>query len=259
MKIAACQMKSKPLDLTKNIEIAKDYINIAKGKGASVVCFPELCLSGYHLVHEEIYPVSLQINSDEINEFRNIARENNQVIILPFAERTKIPGQMFNTAVIIDDSGEIAGVHRKFYLWGDEKHCFRRGDQFLSFSTSKANIGINICYDAEFSEPPRINALQGAQILFVPSVWSFTAEPRWDIQLPARALDNSFYVVGVNTIGDKACGKSIFLSPEGEILKQSPVKEEEILICDVDLAEVDKVRGKIPYIKDYEKGLFNQI
>ncbi len=256
VKIAACQMESEPLNLSKNIEKAKEYIKKAINQKVNVVCFPELCLSGYHLNHKEIYPVSIPKNADEIKEFQQIARDDKMVIILPFSERSEIPGQIYNSTIVIDNSGSVAGIHRKFYLWGEEKLCFRKGTKFQNYSINMVNIGVNICYDAEYPEPPRICAMKGAKLLFVPSVWSFEGEPRWDIQLPARALDNLYYVIGVNTIGLKACGKSKFVSPMGEVLGISPRKEEDMLVKTIDLEEVERARGELPYIKDIEEGLF---
>ncbi len=99
---------------------------------------------------------------------------------------------MYNSTIIINERGEICGNHRKYYLWGEEKLCFKKGNSFSVYDTSIGRVGILTCYDAEFPVPSRILALKGAEIIFVPSVWSFTAEPRWDIQLPARALDNCY-------------------------------------------------------------------
>lgn len=108
-----------------------------------------------------------------------------------------------------------------------------------------------ICYDIEFPEPARILALKGAELIFVPSVWSFQAEKRWDIQLPARALDNTVFIFGVNTYGNNACGKSKLIDPNGSILLEAPKDSEKILYQDIDFEQILKTRKKIPYLSEF--------
>ena len=81
------------------------------------------------------------------------------------------------------------------------------------------------------------------------------ASHRWDIQLPARALDNTIYVFGVNTIGNNSCGKSKLISPSGDILAEASDKKEEVLVRTVDKEALYWAREEIPYLSDYRKKL----
>lgn len=138
-------------------------------------------------------------------------------------------------------------------MWGDEKEAFRPGEkEYTVYVTSVGRVGVLICYDAEFPEPARILALKNAEIIAVPSVWSTKAERRWDIQLPARALDNQVYVLGVNASGKNLCGKSKLISPFGKITGEAPRSEEHILYGKINKEEIKQAREEIPYLKDYQ-------
>ena len=110
--------------------------------------------------------------------------------------------------------------------------------------TSVGKIGTLICYDIEFPKPSRILALKGAEIIIVPSVWSIPAMNRWHIQLPARALDDTVFVMGINNIEEGAGGCSKVVSPMGEVLAQASDSSEEVLVCEIDMDEIARVREK---------------
>lgn len=112
-----------------------------------------------------------------------------------------------------------------------------------------------ICYDIEFPELSRILALRGAQLIIVSSVTRLASEKRWDIQLPARALDNTVFVLGANTVGEGSCGKTKLIDPKGAIVHECSRTKEEILLCDLDFSQIDKARLKIPYLKEFDYSL----
>ncbi len=96
---------------------------------------------------------------------------------------------------------------------------------------------------------------KGAELIIVPSVWSIPAMNRWHIQLPARALDNTVFMIGVNNVEEGAGGCSKVVTPMGEVAAQASDREEEVLLCDIDLHEIEATRKKIPYLKEYDRQL----
>ena len=113
-------------------------------------------------------------------------------------------------------------------------------------------------YTVEFPEPSRVLALKGAQLLLVPSVWSLPALNRWQIQLPARALDNTVFVAGINNVGEGACGHSKVVQPDGAVLTEASEDKEEVLLCEIDFDKISEVRDRIPYLKEYDQKLAPQ-
>jgi len=73
--------------------------------------------------------------------------------------------------------------------------------------------------------------------------------------LPARALDKTVFVLGVNTVHEGSCGKSKLGAPNGEVLIESPTDEEHILLYDMDLSLIEETRIVVPYLDDLDRNL----
>lgn len=257
IKIAGVQMKSKMGDTKYNLDKATQLIEEASKMKVDIVCLPELFYSGYHLTKEEFLSVAEKQDGKMFQELSKVAKDKDVYIIGSYPEKIDIPGVIYNSSLMIDNEGKLVGNMRKVYLWGEERLKFREGRKFPVFDTPFGKIGMLICYDAEFPEPPRIMALKGAEIIFVPSVWSKVARHRWDIDLSASALYNGLFTVGVNTIDDGACGSSKIVSPRGDIIIQGTVEKEETIYADVNLDQIIKTRAKIPYMQDFKPETFS--
>ncbi len=256
IRTAALQMHSKPGEHGKNFNKAVHFIKEAAAKGADLIVLPELAVSGYGLTEENYHTLAETSSGSLITSFQELARELKTVLVVPFAEKSE--GSLFISAAVIESSGRLLTVYRKSFLWGDEKRIFSSGKKsYEPVESSLGKIGILICADAEFSEPSRLLALKGADLIIIPSVWSLGAESRWDIQLPARALDNTVFVMGVNTVKEGTCGKSKFVRPDGKVINEAPREKESLLIEDLDLTIIKNIRKNIPYLQDFPASFYN--
>lgn len=157
---------------------------------------------------------------------------------------------------MIEADGSIIASYEKSFLWGREQRYFTPGKrEYHCFQSSVGTLGVLICYDIEFPEPSRLLAFDGAQLIVVPSVWGIGAQNRWDIQLPARALDNTVFIAGTNNVGEGACGKSKIVSPNGAVLAEASDHLEEVVIYDIDFDQIQEVRSTIPYLEEFDKDL----
>lgn len=91
---------------------------------------------------------------------------------------------------------------------------------------------------------------QGA---FVVAQWPEPRVQQWEILLKARAVENQAFVVAVNRVGtgpdDVFSGHSMVIDPLGNVVLQSKEHEEGIFTADINLEEVEKVRGQIPVLR----------
>jgi predicted amidohydrolase len=253
-KAALIQMRAVSGEVEGNRKSALRLVEKAAKAGARLAVLPELWPTGYHLSSLRFRELAETVRGETVSLFRRIAADWRMALVVPFAE--KDGGKLYNSAAVIDSSGEVVGVCRKTFLWGREKEIFTPGPRsYPVFATSLGKIGVLICYDAEFPEPARLLGLKGADLIAVPSVWSIEAEPRWDIQLPARALDNTVFVLGANTTGEGSCGKSKLVAPDGRVQAEASGEGEEVLIGEVDLSLISRVRQRIPYWDDYDPSL----
>lgn len=254
IKAAAIQIHSVPGEKERNIEQAKTMVYQAAEQGANLIALPELWSTGYYLDYETFDQLSETPEGKTVTLFQKIAKELQVVLIVPFVEKEN--NELYIAAAVIEKTGEVLDVYRKSFVWGIEQKVFTDGERsYKLYETSVGKLGVLICYDIEFPEPSRLLALSGVDLIIVPSVWSIPAETRWDIQLPARALDNTVFVMGVNTVKEGSCGKSKFLAPDGSILREAPREDEAVLTCDIDLDLIAKVRSKVPYLEEYDHSL----
>lgn len=253
MKAALIQMHSIPARVKANVEKGMEMLKKAVQNGAKLAAFPELWTCGYYLETED-FKAAVRENGWILEEFCRYAKQTGTVLILPLPQEKE--GKLYIGLYVIESNGKIVKEYQKSFLWGREQHYFVHGKRvYEPVETSIGKLGVLICYDIEFPEPARILALKGAEMIFVPSVWSIPALNRWQIQLPARALDNTVFIAGINNVGEGACGHSKVVSPAGEVLAEASGEDEEILLCDIETDGIRKVREKIPYLKEYDMQL----
>src|SRR5215469_4528593 len=132
------------------------------------------------------------------------------VIVVPVYEE-EMTGLYFNTAAVIDSDGTYLGKYRKHHIpqvapgfW--EKFYFTPGDTgYPSFQTRYAKIGVYICYDRHFPEGARVLGMNGAEIVFNPSATvAGLSEYLWELEQPAHAVANGYFVGAINRVGREA-------------------------------------------------------
>ncbi len=241
-------------DVQTNLKRGIEFIRQVANE-ADLIVFPELWTTGYYLSKQVFEKLAETQDGPTINALREEALRANAVIISSFAEKDS-DGRLYISATVIDQNGELLGVVRKSLLWSLENEIFEMGEiNYPVFETIHAKIGVLICYEMEFPEPSRLLALEGAELVVCPSVWSVAASRRWDIQLPARALDNTIFIMGVNTVGNNSCGKSKLVGPMGDIIAEASDSREDVLLRVVDIKSLYWARDQNRYLEDYRTKL----
>lgn len=257
-KIAQGQFKLFNKETEKNLEKIKELTIRASNKNCKLIMFPEYSYTGYIGSKIELEKIAETKNDFFVSEMRRLARENKIYIYAGYPELDEIiPGKIYNSAIFVNDEGNIISNMRKVYLWGKEKNIYCSGDKFPVVKTKFGNVGLQICYDIEFPEPSRIQMLKGAEIILNISYWSMKAKDRWYLDLQGNALYNLIFIAGVNAIDENLCGSSMIVGPDGSIVNKASETEEELLITEVDLDYVIEMRANLPYINDFKKETFN--
>ena len=271
-RLALIQMKMSS-DKEKNITKAISKIQIAKKKGANIVCLPELFLTKYFCQTEKHSNFNLaeSIPGPTTTIFSSLAKKLNLILLISIFER-RTSGIYHNTCVVINDDGKILGKYRKMHIPDDpqyyEKFYFTPGDLgFRSFKTKKGNLGTLICWDQWFPEAARLTALKGAEILFYPTAigWHQGEKKKfgksqlesWLTVQRSHAIANGVYVAAINRVGIEKqgnkklefWGSSVVFDPNGNIVKKGNL-DEQVLICDIDLKKIDTVRRHWPFFRD---------
>jgi predicted amidohydrolase len=179
-------------------------IDAIAGEKPDIVCLgEEMLLSGSSKPYSS---VAEEIPGPSTRRLGEVARKYNLYIVAGLTEREGHTD--YNTAVLIDRRGNVAGKYHKVYLPREEiEGGLTPGVGCPVFKTDFGTIGLMICWDAEYTDPARAMGVQGAEILFVPAAGGYLT------LLKARALENHLYVV--------SCGydvESSIIDPTGEVL-----------------------------------------
>lgn len=139
--------------------------------GAQVIMLPELSTSGYMFDSvDELRAAALRPSDPLFTTWAELVRPADAVVIAGFAE-LDADGSLYNSAVVVDGSG-VRAVYRKTHLWDREKLFFSTGNELPPvIETPFGRIGVLICYDLEFPELSRRLAVDGADLIAVPTNW----------------------------------------------------------------------------------------
>jgi len=146
-KITLAQFESKLCDPPANVAKTIPMIRQAGLDGSDMIMFPEMFTTGYELsiVGPRITELAEPVNGPTITALREAAKQAGVYVVAPIAlYHDDLPGVPFNSAVLIDREGNVAGVYDKQHLWALERFYFRGGNGTPVFQTDFGTIGIMI-------------------------------------------------------------------------------------------------------------------
>jgi predicted amidohydrolase len=266
IKIALAQMSCKREDKIENLAKIEQTVIKAKKQAADLVIFPELSLTGY-VVRDQIYELAETIPGPSTKAIENIAKKTKAHIVFGMPELSeKAQATIYNAAVFVGPGGVI-GKYRKMYLPThsvfEEKRYFRHGYQTAAFDTELGKIGLIICYDIFFPEVSRLTRLKGAQLIVCISASPATRRAFFETLTVARAIENTAFLAYVNLVGIEDglqfWGGSRVVGPNGKVLVQAKYDEEDLVMCDVDYADIRPVETFVPTLKDLRPELFDEL
>lgn len=257
-QVAGIQLTPIMNNVEVNLKRGVQYLEKAAEQDADLIVFPEMWTTGYHLSKEAFLNLAETRQGMTVTTMCEQAQRLEASIVCPFIEKEEGEEgtKLFISVALIDSEGTLHGIVRKSVLWGREQYIFTPGKiEYPVFDIKVGKVGILICYEMEFPEPSRLLALKGAELIVCPSIWSLAASRRWDIQLPARSLDNTVFVLGINTVGNNSCGKSKLVSPLGDVLVEASDHKEELFVHIVDKEVLAWAREEVPYLEDFKDKL----
>lgn len=246
--VAAVNFQPEFGQIETNLEKIEAWTAALAPQGVKIICFPEMCLCGYDRT-PAIYPLARPIPGPATDRLAAIAGQYGVTLLAGLAEVAP-SGHYFISHVVATPHG-ITGVYRKTHLNHPEQTVFSAGNNIGVFQANGCTFGLQLCYDAHFPELSTLQVLAGAEILFVAS-----ASPRDNPAakrermlryLPARAYDNSCYVVACNLVGNGVRGQSfggvaLVINPKGQVIAEAVGWDEEAAVAQLDGAEIDRLR-----------------
>jgi deaminated glutathione amidase len=258
-RIGLVQMRASR-DAQENLTQAEAFIREAARRGAQYIQTPENTLvmerDARHLL-EKILP---EEETPGVVHFSRLARELHIWLHIG-SLAVKVPsGRAANRALLFAPNGELVCRYDKMHMFdvnlpsGEsyrESATFEPGTRTFVAELPWGGLGVTICYDMRFPEQYKALARAGAKFLTAPSAFTkVTGEAHWHVLLRARAIENGCFMFaaaqgGHHANGRDTYGHSIVISPWGEVLAEAET-EPCVLVADIDAAETDRVRARIP-------------
>jgi predicted amidohydrolase len=257
MRVAVAQMEPMLAETERNLDAALERLEEAAAAGAQLLVLPECAIPGYMFDSaEEALPYAEEIPGPTTEAFERECARLGVHAITGLLERDG--DTLYNAAILVGPDGLI-GSYRKTHLpfLGVDRFV-TPGDGFKVFDTALGRIGLIICYDLRFPEVTRTLALQGADMVALPTNFPMAAKLQCDVIAPARAAENRIYLLVANRVGKERwgefCGWSQIVDPYGMRLAEAGETEEALLVADV---EIEKARDKDYVVPgEYELYLF---
>jgi len=261
-RVALAQIDPGLGDVPANLDLHLETARRARERGADLVVFPELSLTGY-VLRDQVPEVALGPEAPELRALLEASREID--LVVGFVEETE--EHLFHNAAAYLSAGRLVHTHRKVYLptYGmfDEGRDFAAGERLRAFSTRHGEAGLLLCEDAWHATSAWLLAQQGAVILLVISSGptrgarpgqQITSVGVWKGLLETTARFQTAFVVYVNRVGCEDGltfgGGSLVLDPFGRTVVSLPALDPELATADLDPEVLRRARTAYPLVRD---------
>ena len=268
-KLALAQINTMLGDVNANLQKHLSLVDQANAKGADLLIFPELSLTGY-LLQDMVPQVAIKPTQED-PIFSQLLQASLKIdIVVGFVQEDE--RNRFYIASGYLSQGEVVHIHQKIYLptYGlfDESRFFAWGDGVRAFDTRFGRFGMLVCEDFWHASIPYLLWQDGADVLIFSSASPgrglsdepLVASARW-VDHINRAYASLFttFVAHTNRVGYEDglhfWGGAMVYDPNGEVLARAPQCEETVLYCEIDLNQLHRTRTRLPLLRDERTGL----
>jgi NAD+ synthase (glutamine-hydrolysing) len=269
LTLALAQISTRLGDVETNLKKHLSLVAEAHAKGADLLVFPELSLTGY-VLQDLASVVAHHPASDDPVFYRLLEASQDLDLVVGFVDEDR--RHRFFIAMAYLSKGRLVHVHHKVYLptYGlfDEGRFFAWGDRVRAFDTRFGRMGILICEDFWHASPPYLLWLDGADLLLFASASpgrGLGKEPQLEsthwVEHINRAYASLFtsFVVHSNRVGYEDglnfWGGSTVFDPNGELLVRAPYYQEALALVGIDLGQLHRTRARLPLLRDERTAL----
>lgn len=250
MRIAALQFDIAWQQREQNYRSVERWMELAGEGGADLLVLPEMFATGFSLEPQ----ITVEKSSGQTAEFLSHLARKHKIAVLGGLVLPAVRGLGLNSALVFDKNGDLVSSYAKTHLFSfmEEEKAHVAGDGPRPFEICGVKCACFICYDLRFPEMFR-SVADGVECIFVIASWPAARQRHWDVLLPARAVENQLYLVGVNRVGAGGglsfTGGSAIYHPGGNCLSHGG-ETETLLWSEIDPSEVHRIRAEMPFLAD---------
>lgn len=260
----ACIQNDASENWLRNFEhLEKNLIPKALRQRPDLIALPEMFL--LRGASGQMQPLGATASPLILERLKTIARKQKTAFLAGSLPETAPDGKYFNTSYFIDEKGKILSKYRKIHLFDinlqgkvklQESRQVTAGTRPAVFEWKGRRWGQTICYDVRFPELYRKLSMRGCEAVFVPANFTYeTGKAHWEVLLKARAVENQMFVIAPDQCGRnrvskmKSYGRSLVLSPWGEILADAGVEKEGVITATLKFRDLARLRKQFPVLK----------
>ncbi|MGV8881170.1 MAG: carbon-nitrogen hydrolase family protein [Rhodoglobus sp.] len=241
LRVATVQAEAIPWAVAENVKKAVRYVEQAASAGARIIVFPEAFVTGY----DNAAFTSTSPNLTDVSwlsPLQGVVDEAGVVVVLNSAIHHG--DRLALTDFVLSPRRDPWAAYDKQHLYESEKSIFAPGTGGASFTLDGFEVGLSVCYDANFPEHAAAAAADGAMIYVNSGAYYPGGAERRDLHNAARALDNGMYVVFSGLVGAPSdfIGGSAIFDPLGRRIA-SVTEHEGLAIADIDSDEMNAARA----------------
>lgn len=271
--VAATQMSCSH-DYEENLAKADVLIREAAEAGAEIVLPQEVfTLHEFQFMEmgSEHFALAETRDGPTVRHIQSLAKELG--VVIPANIFEKANNAYFNTVVVVDADGTVAGHYRKSHIPLGLPGCYEKvysnpGDTgFQAFQTEHGKIGVGICWDQWFPESARIMALRGAEMLFYPSAIGSDCHDHWETVMCGHAGANVMPLICSNRVGTESgtlgdvtyFGQAFIAGPKGDVVARADDESDTFVLATFDLDEIAEMRAHWGLFRDRRPDLYGPL
>ena len=248
IRVALCQANLPVGDIDGNVERVRERVGAAHERGADLVIFPELSITGYPPEDLLLRPSFAERAQVAVHALAADIRDLVVIVGFPY-----LSGDLYNAAAVLAE-GRVAAVYRKRYLPNyavfDEQRYFAHGDRAIVLDLDGHRIGVTICEDLWYPDgPAQWATIEGGAELIV----NLSASPyhrakglERERRFATRCVDYSCFLAFCNAVGGQDelvfDGHSVIIDPAGEVVARGLQFEEDLIVADLELVSASRQR-----------------
>lgn len=239
VRVASVQANVKFGDPFANAVAVIAELERLKDEGVELAIFPEAFLTGYCVsCAADAKGIGIAADSEPITSIQQTCERLDMLAVVGFAE---LAGEDIYNAAALFEPGQTTRIYRKTHLpeLGLDKFAAAGAGPLPVYETRLGKIGVLICFDMRFPEATRSLALQGADLIALPTNWPEGAEVSADHIAIARAAENRVFFASCNRAGEengfRFIGRSKIIDPTGKVLAAAGEGPETVM-ADLDFA-----------------------
>ena len=259
MQIIACQYDIAWEDKAANHHRIRSLLAGATIEPGALVVLPEMCTTGFSM---HVDAIAEPDDGPTHTLLAELAQQHRAYVVGGVVTRAA-DGRGLNDAVAYAPDGALLCRYSKmhpFSFAGETEH-YQGGTDVALFTWGDFQVAPLICYDLRFPEVFRRAVRRGAELFLVIANWPQPRESHWTALLPARAIENQAFLVGLNRVGSdphvRYSGRSVILDPRGATIAAAG-DQQHLLAADVEKGSLVEYRKKFPALADVRPELLGE-